>query len=246
MSSRPWIDAGYHLVLPIALLFMLWFRRGWTVQWTVLVAILATAPQPAQAEWRMLDLWLSEDQQGRYYFEKEDYHTAALRFRDPLWKGTSYYLNEDFDLAAEIFSGLDTEAGLFALANAWAHGRHYLRAITVYDRLIERNPRHDAAITNRDFLIALVEEINRMSESQQSEPGESSDDLGDAPRTAEGAERESFDRPDFQQYGAEEILADPALNEMWMRQIQSDPSRFLRVKFQMQLHRDSSRQEVEQ
>jgi Ca-activated chloride channel family protein len=32
-ESRPWHDAGYPLVFVIAALFLLWFRRGWTLQW---------------------------------------------------------------------------------------------------------------------------------------------------------------------------------------------------------------------
>ena len=28
-----WVDAGYVLVWPLALLMLAWFRRGWTVQW---------------------------------------------------------------------------------------------------------------------------------------------------------------------------------------------------------------------
>jgi Ca-activated chloride channel family protein len=32
-SSRPWLDSGYPLVYLMALLFLFWFRRGWTLQW---------------------------------------------------------------------------------------------------------------------------------------------------------------------------------------------------------------------
>ena len=32
-SSRPWVDGGYFLVWPIALLFLLWFRKGWSLKW---------------------------------------------------------------------------------------------------------------------------------------------------------------------------------------------------------------------
>ena len=32
-ESRLWKDAGYPLVFVIAALFLLWFRRGWTLQW---------------------------------------------------------------------------------------------------------------------------------------------------------------------------------------------------------------------
>jgi Ca-activated chloride channel family protein len=32
-SSRPWLDSGYPLIYLMALLFLFWFRRGWTLQW---------------------------------------------------------------------------------------------------------------------------------------------------------------------------------------------------------------------
>lgn len=32
-GTRPWHDSGYNLVFVIALLFLFWFRRGWTLQW---------------------------------------------------------------------------------------------------------------------------------------------------------------------------------------------------------------------
>ncbi|ARN75760.1 vWA domain-containing protein [Oceanicoccus sagamiensis] len=32
-DNRPWVDAGYYLVFPIMLIFVLWFRKGWTLQW---------------------------------------------------------------------------------------------------------------------------------------------------------------------------------------------------------------------
>lgn len=32
-DSRPWVDAGYWLVFPLMLLFVQWFRKGWTLQW---------------------------------------------------------------------------------------------------------------------------------------------------------------------------------------------------------------------
>ena len=32
-ESARWRDFGYYLVFPVALLGLLWFRKGWTVQW---------------------------------------------------------------------------------------------------------------------------------------------------------------------------------------------------------------------
>ncbi|KZY86216.1 hypothetical protein A3742_28405, partial [Oleiphilus sp. HI0071] len=36
-DNRPWIDAGYYLLFPFAMLFLFWFRKGWTLQWCAVV-----------------------------------------------------------------------------------------------------------------------------------------------------------------------------------------------------------------
>jgi Ca-activated chloride channel family protein len=236
-TTRPWIDAGYYLCFPVVALYLLWFRRGWTLQWCLLACIGAglALPRDAAAEGRFADLWATPDQQGRFYLERGDYLRAAQHFRDPMWKGIAYYLNEDFDLAVEIFSGIDTSEGLFNLANAWAHSRNYVYAVRTYDRVLARDPAHAGARRNRAIVQAIIDEINALSASQREEPGEQSTELGDEPLTAEGAERESFGPRELEQFTAEQILSDPALNDIWMRQIQQNPARFLAIKFQMQL-----------
>jgi Ca-activated chloride channel family protein len=32
-KARPWLDSGYPLTFFIAILFLFWFRKGWTLQW---------------------------------------------------------------------------------------------------------------------------------------------------------------------------------------------------------------------
>ncbi|MDX2350678.1 MAG: VWA domain-containing protein [Porticoccus sp.] len=32
-DTRPWVDAGYWLIFPMMLLFVLWFRKGWSIRW---------------------------------------------------------------------------------------------------------------------------------------------------------------------------------------------------------------------
>lgn len=32
-NSRPWFDAGYPFVFVVAIIFLFWFRKGWTLQW---------------------------------------------------------------------------------------------------------------------------------------------------------------------------------------------------------------------
>ena len=101
-------------------------------------------------------------------------------------------------------------------------------------------PEHQSALKNRAKIQAIIDEINQMSEAQRAEQGESSKQLGeDEPQTAEGAERKSFGPKEEQlQLSAEDVILDEKLNEIWMRQVQRDPSRFLSIKFHMQLEND--------
>jgi Ca-activated chloride channel family protein len=87
---------------------------------------------------------------------------------------------------------------------------------------------------------ALIDEINRLSESQQQEAGVSSEEveLGSEDAVpAQGADELSWQTAELVQFSAEEILQDPATAEMWLRGVQQDPSGFLAIKFSMQLLR---------
>ncbi len=237
-SNRPWVDFGYYLLFPIALIYALWFRKGWTLQWglaLVLALGIGTSPNASAADKRFIDLWLTADQQGRYYFERGDYGTAAQRFQDIAWRGVAFYLDENFEAAGETFSQIETPEGLFNLANAWAQSQNYVYAVRTYDQLLELEPEYPGAQKNRDIVQGIIDDINRMSESQQSEPGSNSEELGDEPLRAEGAEKQEWGKKEVVQLSADEILADDSIRDMWLRQVQQDPSVFLSIKFMMQL-----------
>lgn len=126
-SSMPWKDMGYTLLFPIALIMLIWFRKGWLVQWCLIamvsgslvmpsevmaenVSLKAEEPQVVQkvttfdkaAQW-WWDLWLTPDQQGQGLFNKQEYLDAAKHFSDPLRKGTAYYYASEFELAHSAF-----------------------------------------------------------------------------------------------------------------------------------------------
>ncbi|MCL6416447.1 VWA domain-containing protein [Aestuariirhabdus sp. Z084] len=255
--THPWVDAGYYLLFPFAALFLFWFRKGWTLQWSLLLLVLPllSAPPSALADgtsdahppesshatqtfthW-WLELWLTPDQQGRYYFEQGDFQTAAQRFNDPQWQAMAHYYNESFDKAIALLGQTDSDRGLFNLATAQAQAQHYLLAVATYDRLLARDPNHAAARHNRARVQEIIDDINRMSESQQPETGKAIRELGDQPQRADGAEKQEYGTSDTAQLSAEQILSDQRIQEQWMRQVQTDPSRFLHLKFQMQLER---------
>lgn len=131
-SSMPWQDMGYFLILPMALAMLLWFRKGWLVQWcfvhVVLVGVLFSstiwtvdawaetvsvkAKQQENIEtlsvWDKTsqwwwNLWLTPDQQGQRLFNQNQYLEAAKHFKDPLRKGTAYYYAGEYQLAHGAF-----------------------------------------------------------------------------------------------------------------------------------------------
>ena len=86
----------------------------------------------------------------------------------------------------------------------------------------------------------IIDDTNRLSESQQPEEGVSGEDRdpdGDEAIPAEGADELSWEQKEVKQLSAEEILADQATSDMWLRSVQQDPSNFLAIKFSMQLQR---------
>ena len=241
-DAVPWLDSGYWLVFPCLAIFSLWFRRGWTLHWSLppLLALCLWQPQQAQAaDNGFADLWLTPDQQGRLLLQQGRYRRAAGRFTDPFWKATAYYYAGDFKLSAEYFSRVDTVAAHFNRANALAQGRHYVTAVRVYEQVLKREPAHEGAAKNRDIVREIIAAINRMSESQADEgDSNASRELGDdQPQRADGTERKLLRPPELVQFDAEQILQDEKINAMWMRSIRKDPSHFLAVKFGMQLHR---------
>ncbi|MEP0201275.1 MAG: VWA domain-containing protein [Halioglobus sp.] len=261
-EALPWLDSGYGLVFPALVLFLLWFRKGWTLTWLWLLVPLAFAPASTQtyaqdetptaattssSHW-FANLWLTPDQHGRLLLQLGRYEDAALRFRDPQWKGLAYYYAEDFMLSAEYFARSDTADALFNEANARAQARDYMRSVNRYDRLLAQVPDYPGAAENRATVQALIDAINRMSESQQAEGGvEGSNELSnDDAIPATGAEEQTWQQAELVQLSAQEILEDPDTAAMWLRGVQQNPSDFLASKFSMQLNNNEATTEREE
>ncbi|CAH7066196.1 TPR domain protein in aerotolerance operon [Vibrio chagasii] len=193
-SSMPWKDMGYGLLFPIALIMLLWFRKGWLVQWCLIGAVTTgafytpntmaktvhlTADRPAEVEtlsaWDKTaqwwwDLWLTPDQQGQRLLNQQEYLEAAKHFEDPLRKGVAYYYAREFKLAHSAFLQVDSDLGLYNAASALARQREYLAARDLLKSLNDK-PDLDSNLKpevqhNLAVVNGIVEEVNRTSESQ--------------------------------------------------------------------------------
>ncbi|EOX4912046.1 VWA domain-containing protein [Vibrio alginolyticus] len=270
-SSMPWKDMGYQLLFPIALFMMLWFRKGWLVQWCVIVMVSGTLLMPTSAlaenisvkaeqpqvvqkvtafdkvtQW-WWDLWLTPDQQGQRLFNQQAYLEAAKHFVDPLRKGTAYYYASEFELAHSAFLEMQNDPseevrdyGLYNAASALARQREYLAARDLLKSLankptLSERLRPDVE-HNLKVIGGIVEDINRMSESQAGTEQEASTELGDNPQTAEGAdEKTSAELMIKETLSADDILGSQELADKWLKRVEADPKYFLNAKFQIQL-----------
>ncbi len=181
-------------------------------------------------------LFATPDQLGQIYFNLKKYDKSAAAFSDPFRRGMAHYLNEDYTVAVDYLSQIDSDEALFNRANAWAHSMNYVYALKDYDQLLNRNPTHQGALKNRPIIQTIVDDIMRLSESQKEEGGDSGKmKKEDDPLLAEGAERKNLEKVEIEQYTADDLLNDPSISELWMKQVQADPAQFLSIKFQMQL-----------
>ncbi|RYU68772.1 VWA domain-containing protein [Aliivibrio finisterrensis] len=264
-SAMPWKDMGYYLLFLVALLMLSWFRKGWLVKWCLMacvafptlystptyaenVSLKAKSEEPVSTVtlWQKItdgwmDLWLTEDQQGQWYFEQSDYLKAAKQYQDPLKKGTAYYYAGEYQLAHSAFLQVKSDLGLFNAANALARQREYVAARDIYQDLLSDDI--DSELKERvenNLLVmqSIVDEVNRTSESQKGTtdgPEESFELADDQPKTGDGADEEvDASLMTKESLNANEILGSQELADKWLRRVEADPKYFLRAKFQLQ------------
>jgi Ca-activated chloride channel family protein len=214
-----WKETGYWLIVPILVIALYCFRRGWTVKWLPVVLIVCGAmgvqdeARAASFEW--LDLFATHDQQGRWRFEHGDYKGAAQRFDDPMWKGRAQYLAGDYADALETFSRMDTPDAYFYIGNTLAHLKDYEGALKAYDNALARRADFADARVNREVVQKLIKD--------QKDEGEESTTL-------------KPDQIDVQKKKSKEgkqvlVQGQRPSEEAWMRNLNTSPAAFLHQRF---------------
>lgn len=202
--------------------------ESWIGVSALAVAVLAAGC--GRSDSRFIDLWLTADQQGQGAFDQSDYAEAALRFEDPLWKGTAYYLEQDFASALAEFAKVDTAEGWFNRGNALAHLERYEEAVEAYERALELQPDFPRAEANLTYMQPFL--------PLEFEGGE----MGTVGRDAAADEivfdanqdRLNEEGVDTVMEGDQQMVSDEQLAQMWLRQVDTSPTPFLRYKFAYQ------------
>jgi Ca-activated chloride channel family protein len=118
--------------------------------------------------------------------------------------------------------------GRFALGNAQAQNHAYEKAIKAYDEVLKEQPDHFAAKTNRAIVQAALnaqEEKRRKQEQEDSTPPDEKADETRVDPNQKGGKRIQVTPEDVTTAGAAEA---------WMREVQTSPADFLKLKFAIQ------------
>ncbi|MDR9826783.1 VWA domain-containing protein [Vibrio sp. FNV 38] len=282
-SSMPWKDMGYLLLVPVALLTLLWFRKGWLVQWVIVATFIlpslayspsinaqevmkshseihnlididaATSdtteeiPTPTRLEQMWFDLWLTRDQQGQRLFNQQRYLEAAVQFETPIYRGVAYYYGRDYVQAHAAFMEDNQDLAVYFSGTALARQREYLAARDLLNQLLDKQDLNRdlrlKVINNRDAISAIIEDIERYSESQMNttDGPEESFEIADNPQTSQGVEETVTQEYLMEEtLNANEILGSDELADRWLERIESDPTLFLKNKFFIQLEATQS------
>ena len=167
---------------------------------------------------------MTPDQQGRHYFDRGDFKTAAARFRDPLWKGVALYQAGDFQGALDAFALVDKAESYYNQGDALARLGKFPEAVKSYGEALKRRPGWKEAEEN----LALVQSLIPPPKKEE-KPEE-----GGIPPTY-SPDQVQFDNTEGQKGKVQVPRWDEKqMADLWLRNIQTTPADFLRQKFAIQ------------
>lgn len=231
-ERQQWRDEGWIFALPAAVLLLFWFRRGWTMQWAVVLvaAVFSLSVPQARAEgWK--DWFFTPDQQGRMAFDNKDYQTAAKLFEDPMWKATALYRAGKYEEAAELYAWQESADAATGEGLSLIKSRSYRPAIAAFEKAVERDPDNKSAQHNLELARYILDYIETTRE--QSDTGEES---------GIGADDVVYDNEagrgtDSQQPPQSTSETVPETAEQWMRTVDTSTGDFLRSRFALEAAR---------
>ncbi|WP_163711747.1 vWA domain-containing protein [Mangrovibacterium lignilyticum] len=250
-----WIEFGYFLTIPILLIVLMWFRRGFMVTASLALFMLTSCSNTTDNAWSRL--WYSADYMAQKQFEAGDYAAAANTFESNLHKGIAYLKLGDYEEAAKSLQQDTTAIGQYNLGVAYMKMGNYkaaLNAFALADQLDDNFTK--AKETEQQLndwiqsqaLAELEEAIPDLSdlEDQSTENTNPDEDFGGGGQEAteeQMKEDRMMEEVEDEMHGGKEEDEIPEEFEMnneldakkiMIRDVAEDPGEFLKKKFEYQ------------
>ncbi|HXB93927.1 MAG TPA: VWA domain-containing protein [Puia sp.] len=135
-DDKEWEDEGWILLLPVSLIALAWFRRGWIIQWCWPVLGLP-ALSSCGAGSKHPDWWYSKDYQGQLLENAGRYAPAAERYDDDRRKAVAYFKAGNYEAAADLFALDSSASSVYNRGLAMARMGRYDEAMDQFSRAID-------------------------------------------------------------------------------------------------------------
>ena len=212
VQARRWRDEGPLLLLLLAPLAALAFRRGW-----VLVLLLAPLASYAAGGW-----FTTSDQRGMRAFDDRDFASAAQLFADPEWRSAALHRAGRFLESAEVLRDVGTVPARYNRATALALAGEIETAIRLYEALLRDHPEH--ADARHNLAVLRMESGTAAAAANEEAPR-------DETQAQEQAGEEELAAVDDGELDLPEDELLPDQTQRWLLQVSDDPGGLLRRKF---------------
>ncbi|QDO92481.1 VWA domain-containing protein [Formosa sediminum] len=262
-EDEDWEDRGYWLVIPVCILFLLCFRKGWSLLSIFLVLTLSsctsdnTSKKTKESAFQFKDLWYTKAYQAQQEYDAKDYLNAAEDFKDPMRKGVSYYKGGNYTKAKEAFLKDSTASGQYNLGLTYVKLGDLEQAKAVFEQVVKHNPEMAQAQQNLTSVEeAMAKKSGMSAEESKVEDGKpnaknkKNDSMEDLSGGGQKATKKQMEKERMEEEVATGKRKGKELDELpddfksgkgdipkniLMRKVDDDPALFLTRKFKYQI-----------
>lgn len=258
-KNDDWRDAGLLLVIPMALFFLLCFRKGWSLYLLILI-VFSSCSNTESFKY----LWYTKDYQAQKLADKGNYTDAAETFQDPLRKGVAFYKAGSYQEAIRYFNADTTAFAQYNLGLAYYKSGDLVSAQLAFQEAIELDPDLKEAQEFSNEILKTLPDAQSLDPEDATEAADNNqaqnkqnDSMADLGGGGQEATEEDMEKERREETAVTDIRKGKELDEVpddigendiprqdnskvLMEKIDDDPTLFLKRKFRYQVKQNDS------
>jgi len=256
-NEENWQDNGYWLLIPLALIFLFSFRKGWSLNSLVILIVLSSCGKDEKLvdeEFQFKDLWYTKQFQAQQAYDKQDYIEAAQGFQDNFRKGVAYYKSGDYLSAEMAFKNDTTTNGNYNLGLTYTKLGKLELAKIEFEKVLDKDPENSEVSNMIERITGEIAELKKVEVNTEPEGKKAKNKQNDSPEDLSGGGQEAT-KKDMEKERTEETQETDTrkgkeLDELpedfkagkgeipknvLLRKVDDDPALFLTKKFRYQV-----------